>query len=180
MNKQQFGLVVAVIVAVILGIGYMIPQSHSLVDVVVKIFVGIVMFVVNLAVFLLTLGGALLLAWLVKAYGIALLDMKVWKEKNMTDGQRIGIGAILHVLAFVLWVGAPYLLIQPGTWMYWIGTHVGWYGVFETPPIWWGVWGALTFFFGWYNTDHEPFYRKLERWEEEREDKARRQRDASN
>ncbi|QQG42164.1 MAG: hypothetical protein HYV90_02510 [Candidatus Woesebacteria bacterium] len=117
-------------------------------------------FIVDLLVFVVTLVGAGFLGWLAKAYGIAALDINVWPEKNMTANQRYAILSVLLLATFFGWIWVAMALVVPGSWMYAIGTDGFWWsGAFETPPVLWGVWGAVSFLIAWSSTDHRPGYR---------------------
>lgn len=152
-KTYQLLFVLGVILIVAIGIATQIHQLQGMLT-------NIRDFIVNLLVFVLTLAGSGFLGWLIKAYGIAALDTKVWPEKNMTANYRYVILFGLLLVVFFGWIWVAMALIVPGSWVYAMGrSGFDWSGAFETPPVLWGVWGAASFLIAWAFTDHRPGYR---------------------
>lgn len=152
MKLWQYLTVLGTIFLVGVILALQIPQLYT-------ILVSLTSFLVDLAVFIVVLASPAVLGWLGKAYGIPLLDIKIWEDENMTDLQRHGILTVLIFTVFFGWIGVAMATIREGSWLYQIGTEFGWIGVFETPPIWWGVWAVISFWLVWALVDHEPNYR---------------------
>jgi hypothetical protein len=110
----------------------------------IDMLLKIVRFIFGLAVGILLLAFPVLLGIFSRLVFFEILDERVDSDKKLTKLQHYGISIpvalIIGILQVVVVMWAPNI----SSWVYSVYRFAGWPGAFETPPLWWFVYG----FFG--------------------------------
>lgn len=85
--------------------------------------------------------------------GLRWLDKKDKPNEEVDNGTKNTVFVLGGIVVAILWILiAPYFV----NWSFLAAfgrEFIGFTGIFETPPIWWGVWAFLAYWFGWHNSN---------------------------
>lgn len=137
MKTWQYIILIAVGIAALLAILYFVPATSHLVRGILAILMYVWIAIAGTLVMVVILGFGVLFGFLLKAFGVGVLDSKLEKGKEITEGMHWGIAIVFGFVCGVLQTLFMPVFMAWETWMRWLAIGLGWSGVYETLPLFW-------------------------------------------